>query len=287
MNNSIIGSSPYGIFVDQNNTVYAASRSLHRVLVRAEGSDIIIRNISGGLNNPYSLFVTTGGDICVDNGGNKRVDKWSLNATTGVSVMNVSSKCYNLFIDIANTLYCSNDNEHKVVKVSLNGHPNDVTIAAGNGTSGTGPYMLKWPNGLVVDAELNLYVADCGNNRIQLFQPGQLNGTTITGNGMAGSITFDCPNGLTIDADGYLFIVDEGNGRVIGSGPNGFRCLVGCTGSSGSTSNKLNAPQEISFDTYGNMFISDKGNNRIQKFLFIKNSCGMSLFSYHLCILNN
>ena len=274
MNESIIGSQPYGIFVDTNNTVYAASRAFNQVLVRAEGSDLIIRNISSGLTNPYSLFVTTGGDICVDNGGNKRVDKWSLNATTAVSVMNVSSKCYNLFIDIANTLYCSNDDEDKVVKVSLNGHPNDVMIAAGNGTRGAGPYMLKWPNGLVVDMDLKLYVADCGNQRIQLFQPGQLNGTTIIGNGMSGNYTFDCPNGLAIDADGYLIIVDEGNHKVVRAEPNEIRCLVGCSGGSGSASNQLDTPQEISFDSYGNMFISDKDNHRIQKFLFINNSCG-------------
>jgi hypothetical protein len=65
-------------------------------------------------------------------------------------------------------------------------------------------------------------------------------------------------------------------GRIVGSGPNGFHCLVGCSISPGSASNQLNNPWSLSFDSYGNMFITDGGNNRIQKFVLSTNSCGRS-----------
>ena len=68
--------------------------------------------------------------------------------------------------------------------------------------------------------------------------------------------------------------MDTGNNRIVGSGPNGFRCLVGCSGSGGSASNQLNSPETLSFDSYGNMFVTDWWNNRIQKFVLSTNSCG-------------
>ena len=96
-------------------------------------------------------------------------------------------------------------------------------------------------------------------------QSGQLNGTTVAGNGI-GNIALSCPTGVVLDGKNYLFIVDSFNHRIIGSGPNGFRCLVGCSGSNGSASNQLLFPQSMAFDSSGNIFVTDQGNNRVQRF---------------------
>jgi hypothetical protein len=60
----------------------------------------------------------------------------------------------------------------------------------------------------------------------------------------------------------------------VGSDSNGFRCLVGCNESSGSTSTQLSNPWALSFDVYGNIFVTDYGNSRIQKFNWMDNLCG-------------
>ena len=275
-NISTVGPDPYDIFVDTNNTLYAASRSFNQVLVWSEGSNTPTRNISGGLANPVSVFVASNGDMYVDNGKiNHRVDKWTWNGTSSVSVMNVTSKCISLFIDINDTLYCSNDEEHKVVKVSLHNGSTQASIAAGNGTPGSGPYMLNLPNGVFIDMKLNLYVADCGNDRIQMFSSGQRSGTTIAGSGAPGTITLSCPVEVALDADGYLFISDPFNYRIVGSGPAGYRCLVGCPVGSGTASSQSNRLRALNFDSFGNMFVVDRPNSLIQKFLLATNSCGM------------
>jgi hypothetical protein len=79
------------------------------------------------------------------------------------------------------------------------------------------------------------------------------------------------------NANGYLFITDYYNYRVIGSGPNGYRCIVGCSGVNGLLSDQLSNPSSLSFDSHGNLFVADTANGRIQKFLLETNLCGKCL----------
>ena len=147
-------------------------------------------------------------------------------------------------------------------------------MVAGNGTNGTASNLLSNPRGIFVDTQLNLYVADCENNRIQRFASGQSNATTVMGNGSTTTIILHCPNSVVLDVDGHLYVVDYGNNRIIGWGSNGYQCIAACNGSIGSTADHLNAAFALYFDSYGNIFVSDSGNSRIQKFLIMKNDSG-------------
>ena len=61
--------------------------------------------------------------------------------------------------------------------------------------------------------------------------------------------------------------------RIVGSGPTGFRCVAGCSGTFGSASDKLYYPWTMAFDSHGNIFVVDSWNGRVQKFLLATNSC--------------
>ncbi|CAF1034094.1 unnamed protein product [Adineta steineri] len=217
---------------------------------------------------PSSLFVTSNGDIYIgDRYENQRVQRWSAETNTFVTVMNTNSYCGGLFVDINDTLYCSMKNHHQVVKTSLNDSVMASNrVAAGTGIKGLDSNQLDNPFGIFVDVNFDLYVADCSNNRVQLFQSGELTGITVAGGtSLNPTITLLFPTGIILDAEKYLFIVDANNGRIVGSGLNGFRCLVGCYGL-GSQSNQLNRPFSFSFDRSGNIFVIDSFNHRIQKF---------------------
>lgn len=264
------------IFVDANNTVYFAAINLDQVLVWSDSGSRSRWNISTGQNRTCSVFASTNGDVYVDNGQSKRrVDKWVWNKPKSIPVMNVTSRCIDLFIDIYDTLYCSNDQKHKVVKASLVNGPNKAIIVAGNGTEGTGSYMLRNPTGIFVDVNLNLYVADYLNNRIQLFQPGHLNGSTVAGNGSSRTIQLNGPTDIILDFDSNLFITDSKNNRIVRSGPYGSHCIIGCAGTAASKPNQLHHPQALSFDRFGNIFVVNWYNGKIQKFLLKTNSCSM------------
>lgn len=265
-----VGGAPYGLFVDMNNTVYVANRASSLIQVWSDGSIIPTRNITWGLSYPYSIFATVNGDIYVDNGyTNNRVDKWPLNGTNSSSAMYVTSECYGLFVDISNNLYCSMYNVHQVATKSLNSNSSMWIVAAGIDCLGSGSNQLYYPRGIFVDTSLNLYVADCGNNRVQKFPSGQLNAITVAGS--AATITLSCPSGVILDGNGYLFIVDSYNHRIVGSSSNGFRCIAGCSTVAGSLSSQLIYPSDLKFDSYGNIFVTDRDNSRIQKFILISN----------------
>ena len=274
ISSNILNGSVSNVFVNDDNIVYVLGRDRQQVQLWLEGGTSTATSISGAFNGSQGLFVSTVGDVYIDNGKyNGRVEKWSVNTTSGQMVMNVSGGCFSLFIDVNETLYCSLDTFHQVVKTALSVNLTASATVAGTGTAGSASTMLSGPRGIFVDISTSLYVADCGNNRVQLFRSGQSNGSTLAGNGASSTITLNCPTGIMLDSRGYLYILDLNNHRIVASGPDGFHCVAGCTGINGSAANQLSSPLSFSFDRQGNIFVNDMGNGRIQKFLLTTNSC--------------
>lgn len=274
-NQITLGSNPSTIFINGKNSIYTINEEKRQILVW-HGNN----NVSALINNtdfykPSSLFVTSNGDIYIDNGEkNGRVEKWIASTNQFSSVLYTSSSCKSLFVDRENNLYCSMSNHHHVTKRSLHNLRLTVTTVAGTGIPGSSSIQLHSPRGIYVDARLDLYVADCGNNRVQLYGSEELDVETVAGRGSSShTISLDCPIGITLDAQNYLFIVDSNNHRIIRVGSNDVRCVIGCYGS-GSQSAQLFFPSNIGLDSFGNMFVVDTGNSRIQKFQYLKHSCG-------------
>ena len=271
-NINFVGSFPFGIFVNTNNTVYVTNRNFGRIQVWYEGNTIPNKTISTTDFGSLTLFVTITDDIYIGN-NNNAIDQWTLNSSSKIATLYTGGPCFGLFIDTNNSLYCALFNSHKVIKRSLNSSNNQTIIVGGSGCPGFSSDMLYNPAGIFVDINFNLYVADSSNNRIQLFLSGQLNATTVAGNGASETIMLNGPTSVVLDEDGFLFIADNNHHRIVGSGPNGFRCIVGCTGINGSGSDQLYYPAALAFDSYGNIFVTDQYNNRTQKFLLATNSC--------------
>ena len=273
--NNTIGTQPIALFVNTFNTLFVANRQNGQIFIWRNGSLNLTATILANLSSPLSLFVTDGEEIFVDNGNtSKRVERWTSNGTRLPSPMSISPQCYGLFIDSNDQLYCSQADAHQVLRRSLENPSSLTTIVAGTGCYGSTANTLNYPWGIFVTVKFDLYVADWGNHRIQLFREGEINATTVTINQSNGTvITLTNPTGVMLDGDGYLFIVDSDNHRVIGSDRWGFRCLVGCSGSSGSASDQLYSPRTMNFDRDGNLLVIDPNNDRVQKFLLATNSC--------------
>ena len=231
-------------------------------------------NPTTNANAGYSVFVASNDNVYTYDNSNSRVNMWSMNMTNSQPVMFTSGSCRDLFIDTNSTLYCALDMLHHVVAKSLNDPVNALTTVAGTGSSGSTADTFIYPNGIFVDQNYSLYVADYGNDRIQRFSSGQMSAVTIAGSGAPSTIVLSRPVHVILDGDGYAFIADSNNNRIVGSGPDGFRCVAGCSGALGSAPNQLSNPRSLSFDSFGNIWVADCDNKRVQKFILQSNRCG-------------
>ena len=133
---------------------------------------------------------------------------------------------YGLVTDSFGNAFFSSPTLDAVFKADPNGV---VTRIAGTGVAGfsgdSGPALsaqLSNPNGLALDAQGNLYVADTNNNRIRKIDTsGTI--TTVAGNGnccyygdngQAVNAYLDNPYGVAVDASGNLYIADTYNNRI-------------------------------------------------------------------------
>ena len=239
-----------------------------------DGSPNLTNTIVSNASHIQGIFVRTSGDIYLDNSeGHSRVEVWTLNASTYVSTLYVGSECSDMFIDRNDSLYCSSWSYHRVIKRSLNSNDSQIATVVGSDCPGVASNMLNNPYGIFVDTNFDLYVADYRNDRVQLFPTGQSNGITVAGSGAQQTIDLYSPMDVVLDADSYVFIVDSQNNRIVGSGPQGFRCIVGCTRTGGGAPHQLSGPRSMTFDVDGNIFTTEYNNHRIQKFFLTTNSC--------------
>jgi sugar lactone lactonase YvrE len=91
------------------------------------------------------------------------------------------------------------------------------------GGKGSGKDQFLSPRGIAVDVAGNVYVADCGNNRIvHLFNPktrvhweGAFTGKTQSDSGLAS------PSQVGLDKNGLIYVTDTGNRRIVVFRPDG------------------------------------------------------------------
>ena len=162
-----------------------------------------------------------------------------------------------------------------------------ITTIAGTGTpgySGDGGQatsaQLNYPEGVAVDGQGNLYIADAYNQRVRKITPAGII-TTIAGTGTAGysgdggqatSAQLNYPGGVAVDTEGDLFIADESNSRIRKVTPGGVITTAAGNGTPGysgdggqATSAQLNFPYGVAVDPQGNLYVADTSNYRIRK----------------------
>lgn len=216
------------------------------------------------------LFVSSTGDIYARAGEDGTVIKWSHGNETFEIVTEFGLYCNHIFISINDLIYCSITSYDIVGTKPLDHRSNLMTIIAGVGIPGSEAHMLNSPIGIFVDTNLDLYVADIYNNRIQLFYPGNINGIAIPD--PLDTFKLDQPRSVVLDANKQIYILEDKTRRIVVKTHQGFRCLVSC--------NEIGSPPGIfswhamAFDNHGNIFVSDWSNHRIQKHLLLKNTCG-------------
>ena len=189
---------PAGL-VFHNGSLYVADRNNHRV--RKIDSDGIITTVAG-----------TGVPGCCEDGGPAT---WApLHFPSDVD------------FDSSGNLYISDRSNNRIRKVDTNG---TIVTVAGLGNPGFGGdfgpatgALLKYPFGIFLDGEGNLFIADRGNNRVRkVDQRGII--TTVAGDsthsfggdyGPANQSSLAYPTDVVVDFAGIIYIADRNNNRI-------------------------------------------------------------------------
>jgi sugar lactone lactonase YvrE len=268
--------NPLGLYVDDDQTVYIADWSNHRIVEwkcdATSGQVVAGGNGSGSgahqFSYPYDVIVDKERDslIICDN-SNSRVVRWPRrNGTSGETIIS-NIDCLGLTMDENESLYVT-DVEKAEVRRYRKGESEGTVVAGGNG-SGNRLDQLSDPAYVFVDRDHSVYVSDCRNHRVMKWVNGARQGIVVAGGqGEGNGLTqLYYPNGVVVDQLGTVYVADRGNDRIIRwvKGATQGSVIVGGNGG-GRQSNQLNWPVGLSFDRHGNLYVVDSGNHRVQKF---------------------
>ncbi len=137
--------------------------------------------------------------------------------------------------------------------------PNIIKPRVQFGTYGSGQGQLNDPGAIAINDQNEIFIAECYNNRIQVFDRDGHAKRSWTGSGKG---ELRCPQGIAVSDAGEAY-VSESRGRIVVFDEIGqFRRSFG---THGSGRGQLNDPGNLS--VRGDiLYVTDVGNNRIVEF---------------------
>ena len=240
-------SDPLGVCVDPAGNVFVADTGNNRI--RKVGLDGQVSTVAGSglagyrdgvgteawLNGPNDLVVDAAGNLFVTEFNNHTVRRITPDGTVATWVGNGApgyvdgtrsaaqlNQPAGIALDRDGNLYVTEWGGQRIRKVSAAGQ---VSTLAGTGMAGyrdgSAPdAQFNNPDGVVVDGEGDLYIADNGNHVIRRLSPEGIV-ETVAGTGGAGltdgegfESQFSRPAGLGLDIQGNLYVADGENHSV-------------------------------------------------------------------------
>ena len=244
--------------------------------------------------NPSGVAIGADGTIFVADLGNNRIRKITPDGEVSTYAGNGSYAYYDGASDIASfrypsdvaidslgNVYVVDSQNHAIRKIDLLGN---VTTVAGDGNAGYQDGGLdgtvarfNYPNGIDIDSQGNIYVADRGNHRIRVINSaGEV--STLVGSGSGyfdgghEQALFNDPADVAVnDSDQSLVVVERDNHTVrrVSFADTSVTTIAG-NGFAGNldgfgTGASFNQPYSVCIDASGIIYIADKDNHRIRK----------------------
>ncbi len=140
------------------------------------------------------------------------------------------------------------------------------------GSNGAGNGQFTNPRAITISPQGQVYVADSGNHRIEIFdQAGNFLKTWTIDAGNGPGQVGDEMWGIAVSNDGKVYISDTWNHRVEifdedGNYLSAFGAFADAQGNADAFPGSFWGPRDIVIDADGNLYVADTGNKRVQKF---------------------
>lgn len=225
---------------------------------------------SGQFSVPFGVGVDSSGNIYVADTFVKTVKVFDKTGTFlfqfGTSFPGVSSLPFDVAIDSTGRIIVTNCTGYLVVFDSGGNFP--FTIAS----PGSGPGQLRCSEGVTVDRSDNIYVADSGNHRVQVFDKTGALQLIIGPSFPGGSLGY--PESVAIDSNGRIIITNLARTTVTVFDSGGD--FLSFIGTRGSGDGQFLRPSGVDVDSSDNIYVSDTGRNDVQ--IFDKNGVFLAKF---------
>lgn len=305
--------APNGVAVDANGNAYVADTRNSTIRKMTPAGNVTTlagtAEVTGSVDatgsaasfkNPFGVAVDANGNVYVGDTGNNTIREISTAGavttlagtagTSGSADATGAAASFNgpsgVAVDNAGNVYVADKGNCTIRKVTQAGVVTTLAGTAGvSGTAdGTGSSArFNNPEGVAVDSNGNVYIADSGNGTIRVITPlGSV--STLAGepggggfkDGTGSEAIFWNPTGLAVDGSGNVFVVDSNNGLIREVTPSGtVTTLAGTlptptnefepTSSDGSGGGvRFDMPSSIALIPGGGVYVTDTGNNTIR-----------------------
>ena len=225
---------------------------------------------SGQFGEPRGIAVAADGSVYVVDSSNHCVQKFSADGTfvkrwgehgNGVGQF---EQPWGVAVGPDGSVYVADTWNHRIQKFDADGNFLLMWGEFGQTTTASGFESVFWgPRGIAVDAAGQVYVADTGNKRIQVFDAdgrfvGQFGGFGVLEGQM------DEPVGVALDTEGRIYVADTWNQRVQVFDKN-FRFL-NQWGIHGWIGQGFNNKPYLAVDSQGRVYVTDPEGYRVLVF---------------------
>jgi ABC-type Fe3+ transport system permease subunit/DNA-binding beta-propeller fold protein YncE len=194
----------------------------------------------------------------------KLVAQWGVRGTNEGQFILPRAVAVNSHNDIFVSEYEGRERVQKFkLGTAANGKP-QASFISGIGHAGTGPCEFNRPEGICVDSQDRLYVADSCNHRIQIFSA---DGGLIASYGKAGTGLGELsyPYDICVDKAGRQYVCEFGNSRIQVFDAQNHPIEI--IGGPGAEPGRFSNPWGVALDSAGNLYVADSQNHRVQKLI--------------------
>jgi DNA-binding beta-propeller fold protein YncE len=259
---------PRSIAIDRDDNIYVVDMTARVQKFSPDGKFLLLWQLMvTGLGKPKGMGRDADGNIIVVephyqkinifSPDGKLVNRWGERGTNAGQLIMPRSVAVNSRGNFLISEYSEVDRVQEFSPkgdklVQLIGHP-----GLGNGE-------FNRAEGLDVDAQDRIYVADSCNHRIQIFSP---DGKFLRSYGKPGTGVGEMsyPYDVRVDKAGRQYVCEFENSRIQIFDANGKSLEI--IGGPGYEPGQFSNPYAIALDSKGNLYVADSQNHRVQKFV--------------------